>query len=174
MCFGSAQVIKPSDGPAFTVFRDPHLRLRRTLTPRDVRYPGLYDDEAQYLVSTATETTGRREKIEFSVGGDEFQMDVYTWGPAEEAAVRRVVAVHGGTPGISRTRFHRLGERLASLDPGCRFVAIDWHSIDRTDAPQPSNAFLTMLPKHFMDTPSPELMKVQSSHTHFCLRKFKF
>ena len=96
-------------------------------------------------------STGQRVSLSFSCLGDyQFSCDGYFFGAREEEATKRIFAVHGVTPGISRTRWHALGERLAKADPGVRFCAIDWHSIDRTDIQQ--DEFLTMLPKHFFDT----------------------
>ena len=126
--------------------RDPHLRLRRTLTPSvGGGRPGADKVEASFLVEGSS---GQRQSLgPFTWDGNEFVMDGYFWGASEAAATHRIVALHGVTPGISRTRWHALGEKLTRENPSIRFCAVDWHSIDRTDKPQ--DAFLTMLPKHF-------------------------
>lgn len=143
----NSEVIVPSEGEPFVESRDPHLRLRRTLTPPSP-FRGCSDEEAQFMISGSA---GHRVSLSFSCfGGFDFVCDGYFFGCSEEKATKRIFAVHGVTPGISRTRWHALGKRLAKADPGVRFCAIDWHSIDRTDKPQ--TEFLTMLPKHFFDT----------------------
>jgi hypothetical protein len=143
------EVVQPSEGPPMTVKRDPHLRLRRTLTPSSpVRGLKKYT-EAQFMIQGSS---GKRIKLFFSALGDSFQMDAYVWGAKEDEAEQRMVAVHGISPGVSRTRWHSLGERIGKTMNKTRFVALDWHSIDRTDEPQ--DAFLTMLPKHIFSVPS--------------------
>lgn len=129
------------------ISRDPHLRLRRTLTPSvgACGRPGVEQAEAQYLIEGSTGE--RRSMGPFSWKGETFIMDGYFWGSSEATARHRIVALHGVTPGVSRTRWHALGEKLTRENPSIRFCAVDWHSIDRTDKPQ--DAFLTMLPKHF-------------------------
>lgn len=141
------EIIQPSEGPPLTVENDAHLRLRRTLTPS--LYSGLKpNDEAQFMVQGST---GKRISLHFeALGGHEFQMDAYVWAPSKPCK-RRVLALHGMTPGISRTRWHSLGERLTKENDDTYFVALDWHSIDRTDKPQ--DAFLTLLPKHIFSYP---------------------
>lgn len=142
-----SEVIVPSEGEPFVESRDPHLRLRRTLTPPSP-FQGCSPEEAQFMISGST---GHRISLSFSCLGDyDFTCDGYFFGAREEEATKRIFAVHGLTPGISRTRWHALGERLAKADPGVRFCAIDWHSIDRTEKFQ--EEFLTCLPKHFFDT----------------------
>lgn len=143
------EVEQPSQGPQVTVKRDPHLRLRRTLTPAS-SISGLkkYKD-AQFMIQGST---GNRIQLSFSVLGHSFYMDAYAWGAAEEEAAQRVVTIHGMSPGASRTRWHSLGERIGKSMPKTRFVALDWHSIDRTDEYQ--REFLTMLPKHIFSVPS--------------------
>ena len=149
----NSEVIKSaSGGSPFVVSRDPHLRLRRTLTPPSP-YKGFSDDEAQFLISTTDSLSlaaAERISLSFSCFGEDFVCDGYFWGACEENATKRIFAVHGSGACISRTRWHPLGDRLTKEDEGIRFCAIDWHSIDRTDKPQ--DEFLTMLPKHFMDS----------------------
>jgi hypothetical protein len=100
----NTEVIMPSEGPAQTLTRDPHLRLRRTLTPASP-IKGMKDEEAQFLI---TGSTGERVPLKFSWGGNDFQMDGYVWGAPEASATERIVCCHGVTPGISRTRFHQV------------------------------------------------------------------
>jgi hypothetical protein len=156
----NSEVIVPSEGSPYVESRDPHLRLRRTLTPFDpLKYKkGMSDEEAQFMIHNST---GERVSLSFSCFNEDFICDGYFWGVSEENATKRIFAVHGVTPGISRTRWHSLGERLTMTkeedeeddedddNKSIRFCAIDWHSIDRTDKSQ--NEFLTMLPKHFFD-----------------------
>jgi hypothetical protein len=148
------EVVQPSAGPPETVKRDPHLRLRRTLTPAS-SISGLkkYKD-AQFMIQGST---GKRIQLTFSVLGHAFHMDAYVWGASEEEAERRIVTLHGISPGVSRTRWHSLGERIGNTMPKTRFVALDWHSIDRTDEYQ--EEFLTLLPKHILSVPSDEAAK---------------
>ena len=126
--------------------QDPHLRLRRTLTPSvGGGRPGADKVEASFLIEGSS---GQRQSLgPFTWDGNEFVMDGYFWGASEAAATHRIVALHGVTPGISRTRWHALGERLTRENSNIRFCALDWHSIDRADKYQ--TAFLTMLPKYF-------------------------
>eukprot|EP00584_Thalassiosira_punctigera_P020463 CAMPEP_0172557748 /NCGR_PEP_ID=MMETSP1067-20121228/75042_1 /TAXON_ID=265564 ORGANISM="Thalassiosira punctigera, Strain Tpunct2005C2" /NCGR_SAMPLE_ID=MMETSP1067 /ASSEMBLY_ACC=CAM_ASM_000444 /LENGTH=264 /DNA_ID=CAMNT_0013346911 /DNA_START=90 /DNA_END=881 /DNA_ORIENTATION=+ len=157
----------PSVGDAQFVPRDPHLRLRRTLTPSLNKGIPRYA-EAQFILSKS-ETSGRRELIQFGVCFDNtigkkkhFTMDAYAWGTSEEEAQIRVVALHGISPGVSRTRWHKNGELYnsakeipsASCSKKIRFVALDWHSIDRSVDDDSNNEFLTCLPKHIMDVSS--------------------
>eukprot|EP01047_Picozoa_sp_COSAG01_P083750 COSAG01_NODE_17662_length_1133_cov_1.137331_2_plen_173_part_00 len=114
------EVEVPSEGPAVTVKKDAHLRLRRTLTPASAQR-GMKDEEAGFLI---TGSTGRRTSLKFSWNGNDFQMDGYIWGATEAATTHRIVACHGVTPGISRTRFHQLGERLTACCAGVRFCAL--------------------------------------------------
>ena len=89
------------------------------------------------------------------VQNHDFYMDAYVFGASEETAQTRMVAVHGISPTASRERWHALGSRIANethLSRTVRFVALDWHSIDRSDTYQ--EEFLTMLPKHYFTTPS--------------------
>jgi hypothetical protein len=156
------EVLQNSNGPPLTFLRDPHLRLRRTLTPRSnvtgiPRY-----SEAQFVIHP---TTGKRRTLNFETaleGGDEneFLMDAYFWGASEEEASVRLVACHGISPTASRDRWHALGMRIHQdplLSKKVRFVALDWHSIDRSDDYQ--EEFLTLLPKHIFDCPSQEVVK---------------
>ena len=149
----NTEVIQSSEGPAITVTRDPHLRLRRTLTPASPISGLKKVKDAQFMI---TGSTGKRINLTFSVLGHSFQMDAYVWGAEERDAKRRMIALHGVTPGISRTRWHKLGERLGAME-SVRFVALDWHSIDRTDEPQ--TEFLTLLPKHIMSAISEDDME---------------
>jgi hypothetical protein len=96
-------------------------------------------------------STGTRIKLTFSVLGHSFHMDAYEWGASEDKAEQRIVTVHGISPGVSRTRWHSLGDRIGKSMPKTRFIALDWHSIDRTDEYQ--TEFLTMLPKHIFSVP---------------------
>lgn len=148
-----SEVIVPSEGEPFVEKRDPHLRLRRTLTPPS-KFKGCSPEEAQFMIPGSA---GERVSLSFSCFGQDFLCDGYFFGTSEEKATKRIFAVHGVTPGISRTRWHALGERLAKQDPGVRFCAIDWHSLDRTDKPQ--DEFLTMLPKHFFDSVDDDLFQ---------------
>ena len=148
------EVIVPSEGEPFVEYRDPHLRLRRTLTPACSQYKGISSEEAQFMI---TDTTGERETMKFTFGKHTFQVDGYFWGASEAKATKRIIAIHGVTPGISRTRWHSLGERLVKDDSSIRFCALDWHSLDRTDKPQ--SEFLTMLPKHYFDSISDALFQ---------------
>lgn len=110
-------------------------------------------NEAQFMIEGST---GNRTPLLFSALGNDFCMDAYVWGVDEQDAKIRMVSVHGVSPGVSRTRWHPLGERLSKEVEGVRFVALDWHSIDRTDKPQ--DTFLTMLPKHFWTGPTTEFL----------------
>ncbi|KAL3781881.1 hypothetical protein ACHAW5_007260 [Stephanodiscus triporus] len=152
----------PSFGEACRVSRDPHLRLRRTLTPSlNVGIPKYA--EAQFMLSKE-ETTGKRLSLEFGVpfGGAtrRFAMDAYAFGASEAEANVRVVTLHGISPGVSRTRWHALGERYdviaraasTSSPRRVRFVALDWHSIDRSVDDRANTEFLTCLPKHIWET----------------------
>jgi len=172
------EYLTPSFGDPYAVSRDPHLRLRRTLAPSaNVGIPKYA--EAQFMLSRE-ETTGRRVRLEFGVsfdgddnGGDAnassrklFTMDGYAFGATEDKADVRVVALHGISPGVSRTRWHRLGERYDAIAGSSsdgekktkkvRFVALDWHSIDRSVDDGTNTEFLTCLPKHIMETTSDE------------------
>jgi hypothetical protein len=142
------ELIQPSEGPAVEVTRDPHLRLRRTLTPSLNKGIKKYH-EAQFLI---TDSTGMRINLSFSALGRDFHMDAYVWGASEQEAEIRMVGLHGISPGVSRTRWHTLGEKLTAAFPNkVRFVALDWHSIDRSDSYQED--FLTLLPKHIFSVP---------------------
>ena len=122
--FSTEETEYPSEGEPFTVARDPHLRLRRTLTPASP-VKGIMEAEASFQVSGSS---GRRVLLSFSWRGLDFQMESYAWGADEAAAQRRVVAVHGVSPSMSsRGRYHQTGERLTALDPHLRFVALDWY-----------------------------------------------
>lgn len=156
------EFMTPSFGEAYRVSRDPHLRLRRTLTPSlNVGIPKYA--EAQFMLSKE-ETTGKRLSLEFGVplGGAtrRFAMDAYAFGASEAEANVRVVTLHGISPGVSRTRWHALGERYdviartasTSSPRRVRFVALDWHSIDRSVDDRANTEFLTCLPKHIWET----------------------
>ena len=156
------EFMTPSFGEACRVSRDPHLRLRRTLTPSlNVGIPKYA--EAQFMLSKE-ETTGKRLSLEFGVpfGGAtrRFAMDAYAFGASEAEANVRVVTLHGISPGVSRTRWHALGERYdviaraasTSSPRRVRFVALDWHSIDRSVDDRANTEFLTCLPKHIWET----------------------
>jgi len=122
--FSIEETEHPSAGEPFTVARDPHLRLRRTLTPPSP-VKGLIEPEASFQISGSS---GRRVLLSFSWRGLDFQMDSYVWGADETAAQRRIVALHGVSPSSSsRARYHQTGERLTALDPHLRFVALDWY-----------------------------------------------
>jgi len=156
------ELVKPTEGPDVVVKRDPHLRLRRTLTPS--LNVGLKSyNEAQF---TITGSTGKRIDLEFQVFDRKFRMDAYVWGASESDAKMRMVAVHGISPGISRTRWHKLGGRLVDEVPErkIRYVALDWHSIDRTDEPQVD--FLTMLPKHIFSAPKSQPVRDELISMH--------
>src|SRR5210317_391543 len=59
------EVMTPSVGDAYSVERDPHLRLRRTLTPSLNLGIKKYA-EAQFMLSSKfSETMGKRESLEF-------------------------------------------------------------------------------------------------------------
>ena len=131
--FSTEETEYPSEGEPFTVARDPHLRLRRTLTPASP-VKGIMEAEASFQVSGSS---GRRVLLSFSWRGLDFQMESYAWGADEAAAQRRVVAVHGVTPSLSRTRFHQTAERLTALDPHLRVVVIDWY-VSRPRGPTPA------------------------------------
>ena len=164
-----SEFLTPSLGDPYSVPRDPHLRLRRTLTPSlNVGIPKYA--EAQFMLSKE-ETTGRRELLQFRVcfddinggkGRKHFTMDAYVWGASEAEAQIRVVTLHGISAGVSRTRWHKLGELYGSAaetttsppSKKVRFVALDWHSIDRSVDDDSNNEFLTCLPKHIMDVSS--------------------
>ena len=148
-----SEVVVPSEGEPFVEKRDPHLRLRRTLTPPS-KFKGCSAEEAQFMISGSA---GERVSLSFSCFGQDFVCDGYFFGTSEEKAAKRIFAVHGVTPGISRMRWHSLGEGLAKQDPDVRYCAIDWHSLDRTDRPQ--DEFLTMLPKHFFDSVDDDLFQ---------------
>jgi len=155
------EIVQQSDSAPLAVENDPHLRLRRTLTPSANQGLSRYN-EAQFMIQGST---GKRVPLFFSVtgldgtdGSLDFTMDAYVWGASEETAERRLVALHGISAGVSRTRWHSLGERLAKSRPTARFVALDWHSIDRTPE-QPQSVFLTLLPKNLFSQPTPEGMK---------------
>ena len=132
----NSEVIKSaSGGSPFVVSRDPHLRLRRTLTLPSP-YKGFSEDEAQFLISTTDSLSlaaaAERISLSFSCFGEDFVCDGYFWGACEEKATKRIFAVHGSGACISRTRWHPLGDRLTKEDDGIRFCAIDWHSIEAT------------------------------------------
>ena len=122
----NTEVEEPSEGPARTVTRDPHLRLRRTLTPSSP-FKGIKGEEAQFMVGGSS---GKRVSLAFSWGGDDFQMDAYVWGADEANAEHRFVACHGVTPGISqphsipsaRRAPRRHGQRRAFLCVGLAFT----------------------------------------------------
>lgn len=162
---GQSEFTTPSFGEAYPVSRDPHLRLRRTLTPSlNLGQPGPKYIEAQFMLSKE-ETSGKRLSLEFGVsfGGKTtryFAMDAYAFGASEAEANVRVVTLHGMSPGASRTRWHSLGERYdvmtkmasaPSTKKRVRFVALDWHSIDRSVDDRANTEFLTCLPKHIME-----------------------
>jgi hypothetical protein len=140
--------VQNSDGTVHQYVRDPHLRLRRTLTPSLHTGMSKYN-ESQFCIHP---TTGQRRTIQFTALGHDFFMDVYSWGASEDAATIRIFGLHGISPAVSRTQWHPLGEQIQqdpTLSKTVRFVAIDWHSIDRTDKYQ--TEFLTLLPKHIFD-----------------------
>ena len=105
---GQSEFTTPSFGEAYPVSRDPHLRLRRTLTPSlNLGQPGPKYIEAQFMLSKE-ETSGKRLSLEFGVsfGGKTtsyFAMDAYEFGASEAEANVRVVTLHGMSPGASRT-----------------------------------------------------------------------
>lgn len=166
-----SEFMTPSVGDAYSVLRDPHLRLRRTLVPSlNLGIPNY--TEAQFMLSKA-ETTGKRVSLEFRVAFDNgngsgeetkksFTMDAYVWGASESEADIRILTNHGISPGVSRTRWHKLGHRYGEMEAAgsstkrVRFVALDWHSIDRSVDDDSNNEFLTCLPKHTMEVPSCE------------------
>ena len=118
---------RPSSHPPKTVSRDPHLRLRRTLTPASDQFKGLVDGEVHFLVHGSK---GRRTPLLFSWEGDDFQMDAYVFGAEEKNATRRILCLHGVSPASgSRERWHQLGERMAALDKDLCFVALDWYAL---------------------------------------------
>ena len=124
--FSIEETEHPSAGEPFTVARDPHLRLRRTLTPPSP-VKGMIEPEASFQVSGSS---GRRVLLSFSWRGLDFQMESYVWGADEAAAQRRIVAVGGISPATSsRARFFQTGERLTALDPHLRFAVLDWYVI---------------------------------------------
>ena len=156
----SSEILTPSSGEYYSVPRDPHLRLRRTLTPSlNVGIPKY--TEAQFMLSKG-ETTGKRIKLHFGVNFDDddgditnkkqFTMDAYAWGASESEATVRIVTGHGISSGVSRLRWHKCGE-LYSSSTKVRFVALDWHSIDRDVDDETNSEFLTCLPKHIIDVP---------------------
>ena len=149
----------PNGAPPKLAARDPHMRLRRTLTPSN-SLGFLQNSMANFIIQ---DSNGTRVPLHFSWEGNDFQMDGYMYGADETDATYRIVALHGVTPGASRTRFHQLGERLSAANPGVRFCALDWHSIDRRDAMQ--DAFLTMLPGHFFHMPSDDVMSAMTGLT---------
>lgn len=117
------------------------------------------------------ETTGKRLSLQFGVCFDDsngekkkkyFTMDAYVWGASEAEAQVRIVTLHGISSGVSRTRWHKLGQSYdstataASSTKKVRVVALDWHSIDRSVDDDTNDEFLTCLPKHIMDVPSCE------------------
>jgi hypothetical protein len=148
------EVLQNSNGPPLTFHRDPHLRLRRTLTPRSA-IPGIRKySEAQFVIHP---TTGQRRTLHFHAleNNHEFLIDAYSWGASEQDATIRIVALHGISPTASRERWHALGHRIQQdpvLSQNVRLVALDWHSLDRGDAYQ--EEFLTLLPKHIFTVPS--------------------
>lgn len=166
----SSEFMTPSVGDPYSVKRDPHLRLRRTLTPSlNVGIPKY--TEAQFMLSKA-DTTGKRMSLQFGVSLDDgkktnkkkyFTMDAYVFGAPEAEADIRVVTLHGISPGVSRTRWHKLGARYddmqraaSSTSKKVRFVALDWHSIDRSVDDDSNDEYLTCLPKHMMELASCE------------------
>lgn len=155
LCNAKLEVLQNSNGPPLTYERDPHLRLRRTMTPRS-KVTGIQKySEAQFVIHP---TTGRRQTLQFDALGHTFLMDAYVWGASEGDATIRMVALHGISPTASRERWHNLGTRIADdavLSKCVQFVSLDWHSIDRGDAYQ--EAFLTMLPKHMFSVPPPDV-----------------
>lgn len=151
------EYLTPSAGDAYAVSRNPHLRLRRTLIPSvNLGLPKYA--EAQFMLSKQ-ETSGKRISLEFGVklGNKKkyFTMDGYAFGASEDSADIRIVTLHGISPGVSRTRWHTLGARYneisSSLKKKVRFVALDWHSIDKSVDDDDNDEFLTCLPKHIMD-----------------------
>ena len=165
------EIMTPSVGDAYSVSRDPHLRLRRTLTPSlNVGIPKYA--EAQFMLSKE-ETCGKRISLEFCVDFNNnatttkkkcnFTMDGYAFGAPESEANVRIVTLHGISPGVSRIRWHKLGERYNTIykegnknrrKKKVRFVCLDWHSIDRSVDDDSNTEFLTCLPKHIMDVSS--------------------
>jgi hypothetical protein len=167
-----SEFMTPSAGDAYAVPRDPHLRLRRTLAPSvNLGIPKYA--EAQFMLSKE-ETTGKRQSLEFGVEFDgktkHFTMDAYVFGASETEADVRIVTLHGISSGVSRTRWHTLGERYnrinSTLTKKVRFVALDWHSIDRSVDDESNNEFLTCLPKHIMDasTDDTEVEEIAQMH----------
>ena len=166
------EVMTPSVGDAYTVTRDPHLRLRRTLAPSlDVGLPKYA--EAQFMLSKS-ESTGKRISLEFGVDFDGtrkyFTMDGYAFGASEQEATIRIVTLHGISSGVSRTRWHKLGERYniihkeSSSPKKVRFVALDWHSIDRSVDDDSNTEFLTCLPKHIMEVSPTDVEEIATLH----------
>jgi len=157
------ELVNTVEGTASYVENDPHLRLRRTLTPSlNVGIPGI--PEAQFMIQGST---GTRSRLNFSIANDHFCMDYYTWGASEEDATMRIIAIHDANPGINRARWHTLGDRLSRKDHDrTRFVALDWHSLDRSPD-RPNNNFLTMLPKHYFSPVKAEVMDVLESMPGF-------
>lgn len=158
-----SEYMTPSTGDAYAVSRDPHLRLRRTLTPSlNVGIPKYA--EAQFMLSKE-ETSGKRISLEFGVEFDGnmryFTMDAYAFGSSEADADVRIVTLHGISSGVSRTRWHSLGKRYnetnRSSNKKVRFIALDWHSIDRSVDDSCNAEFLTCLPKHIMDISSDDV-----------------
>ena len=88
--------------------RDPHLRLRRTLTPSLNTGMSKYN-ESQFIIHP---TTGKRETIQFQAIGEEFYIDVYSWGASEKDATVRMFGLHGISPAASRIQWHSLGDEI--------------------------------------------------------------
>ena len=92
-----SEVIVPSEGEPFVESRDPHLRLRRTLTPPSP-FQGCSPEEAQFMISGST---GQRVSLSFSCLGDyQFSCDGYFFGAREEEATKRIFAVQALRRGL--------------------------------------------------------------------------
>jgi hypothetical protein len=171
-----SEVMTPSVGDAYSVPRDPHLRLRRTLTPSlNVGIPKYA--EAQFMLSKG-ETSGKRISLEFSVHFDNetnkkyFTMDGYAFGASESEADVRIVTLHGISCGVSRTRWHKLGEKYnqilaeasSSKKKKVRFIALDWHSIDRSVDDDTNTEFLSCLPKHIIEVSPCDVEEIAMLH----------
>ena len=165
-----SEYMTPSAGDAYAVTRNPHLRLRRTLIPSANSGIPKYA-EAQFMLSKE-ETSGKRISLEFGVELDDkkkyFTMDGYAFGASEDSADIRIVTLHGVSSGVSRTRWHTLGARYneinSSMKKKVRFVALDWHSIDRSVDDDNNDEFLTCLPKHIMDVSPDDVENIAQLH----------
>ena len=92
----SSEFMTPSVGDPYSVKRDPHLRLRRTLTPSlNVGIPKY--TEAQFMLSKA-DTTGKRMSLQFGVslmtGRRRIRRNTLPWTPTclEHPMQRRIFA----------------------------------------------------------------------------------